>query len=177
MEPNNSLVFPPAEAMKQLDVADSTLRNYAKAYEGVFEPLPRGPRNERLWSAQALERLSAAKSLMDEGVAASVEAALRLQAGGDISTEEVLTRAASPSFEAAVVARLESLTEEMRALRRENGEFREGLKALEAPKEQADELEDLRRRNRYLNEELERLKGEAEQQEKRPWWRRWGGSA
>ena len=174
MDYQENLLLMPAEAMKRLDVADSTLRNYAKAYEAVFGPLGRGSRNERLWPIEAVERLSAAKALVDEGVAASIEAALGLQAGGEVSTSEVLSHATNPSFEEAVVARLETLTEEIRTLRQENSEVRQQLKALEAPKEDKDELADLRRRNKYLNEELERKNEELEQRATRRWWKLWG---
>jgi hypothetical protein len=92
MTEQENVLYAPAEAERQLGVKGSTLRNYAKAYEQVFGDLPRGGRGERLWSAEALERLSAARILLQDGKAISLELALELIAKGDAEVSTVLTR-------------------------------------------------------------------------------------
>ena len=188
MQEQDHVLYAPAEAERQLGVKGSTLRNYAKAYEQVFEPLPRGGRGERLWSVEALERLSAARTLHQDGKAVSLELALELIARGDAEVSTVLTRANEPTFEEAVISRLEALTRAVEALQGENIQLREQLKALTSGPTEPDGDEEVRQELQiHLDEERKRTwelqhrveylqallaKHDAEAEPKRPWWRR-----
>ncbi len=117
------LLFP-ALAAEALGVSPATLRRYAQAWEKAFGPLPRAPGGGRLWPRPALARLKAARELAQrEG----------------LPLEEALVATAHPEEEALallreVVARMEALEGEVRALREENARLREALRALEPPR-------------------------------------------
>jgi predicted RNase H-like nuclease (RuvC/YqgF family) len=143
--------------------------------------------------------------LHQDGKAVSLELALELIAKGDAEVSTVLTRANGPTFEEAVIARLEALTraveaqtDRIKALEAENAAMYGKLKALTPPSDTQPgdkaayvaemeqihtdkELEEERMRVKELNRRIEYLQGELErrdsqaQQVKRPWWRRWLG--
>lgn len=127
MSDQAEVLYVPAEVGRRLGVKGSTLRNYAKAYETVYGELHRGSRGERLWPAEALERLDAARQLLRGGQAVSLEAALALLARGDAEVSSVL---AEPTPEPMML-----VLEELRALRQEVQDLKAQLQALPPPAE------------------------------------------
>jgi DNA-binding transcriptional MerR regulator len=126
------LLFP-ALAAEALGVSPATLRRYAQAWEKAFGPLPRAPGGGRLWPHPALARLKAARELAQREGLPLEEALLRVEG------EAPLVATARPEEEALallreVVARMEALEVEVRALREENARLREALRALEPPR-------------------------------------------
>ena len=126
------LLFP-ALAAKVLGVSPPTLRRYAQAWEKAFGPLPRAPGGGRLWPRPALARLKAARELAQKEGLPLEEALLRVEG------EAPLVATARPEEEALallreVVARMEALEGEVRALREENARLREALRAQEPPR-------------------------------------------
>jgi DNA-binding transcriptional MerR regulator len=126
------LLFP-ALAAEALGVSPATLRRYAQAWEKAFGPLPRAPGGGRLWPRAALARLKAARELAQREGLPLEEALLRVEG------EAPLVATARPEEEALallreVVARMEALEVEVRALREENARLREALRALEPPR-------------------------------------------
>jgi hypothetical protein len=113
-------VMAPKEAARRLGVAPSTLRRLAPTYEAVHGPLL-WEGNEagggRLWPGEAVERVQAARALVAEGRAKSLESALRALAGG----------APPPS---GVLARPDEALELVEALRGELEAVRRGLAEL-----------------------------------------------
>jgi DNA-binding transcriptional MerR regulator len=108
-------VMPPREAARRLGVAPSTLRRLAPTYEAVHGGLP-WEGNEsgggRLWPSEAVERVEAARALVAEGRAKSLESALRALAGGAPPPSGVLSR----PHEALEL--VEALRSELEAMRR-----------------------------------------------------------
>ncbi len=128
MRMDEEILFPTAAA-KILGVSPATLRRYAQAWEAAFGPLPRAPGGGRLWPRSALARLAAARELAQrDGI--PLEKALRRVEG-----EPPLVATPRPEEEASallreVVARMEALEEEVRALTRAI----ETLRKAQAPK-------------------------------------------
>lgn len=109
------IVMPPKEAARRLGVAASTLRRLAPTYEAVHGPLPwEGDEagGGRLWPAEVVERVGAARALVAEGRAKSLESALRALAGGAPPPSGVLSR---PDEAGELV---EALRGELEAVRR-----------------------------------------------------------
>jgi hypothetical protein len=105
----------------------------SRAWEKAFGPLPRAPGGGRLWPRAALARLKAARELAQREGLPLEEALLRVEG------EAPLVATARPEEEALallreVVARMEALEGEVRALKEENARLREALRALEPPK-------------------------------------------
>jgi DNA-binding transcriptional MerR regulator len=130
-QPEELLV--PALAAKALGVSPPTLRRSAPAWEKAFGPLPRAPGGGRLWPRAALARLKAARELARREGLPLEEALLRVEG------EAPLVATARPEEEALallreVVARMEALEGEVRALKEENARLREALRALEPPR-------------------------------------------
>jgi len=126
------LLFP-ALAAEALGVSPATLRRYAQAWEKAFGPLPRAPGGGRLWPRPALARLKVARELAQREGLPLEEALLRVEG------EAPLVATARPEEEALallreLVARMEALEGEVRALKEENARLREALRALEPPK-------------------------------------------
>ncbi len=129
---DEELLFP-TTAAKTLGVSTATLRRYAQAWEKAIGPLPRGPGRGRLWPRSALARLKAARELAQREGLPLKEALLRVEG------EAPLVATARPEEEALallreVVARMEALEGEVRALKEENARLREALRALEPPR-------------------------------------------
>lgn len=112
-------------AAEQVGVSASGLRRLAPIYEQVHGELPRKPRsNNRLWPQAALERLTAARQLVEQERYRTISDALTALAHGlepdDLQLEP---RAARVSPDATQQA-LELLTLEVRELRQELSEIR-----------------------------------------------------
>ncbi len=173
-------IYTPGEAADALGVTTQSLRRYAQYYAEVFAEVPQHA-GQRVFTGEIVERLAAAQVLQQGNKAPSIKAALELVRYGDAS--EVLERLEQPSFEEAVLDRLERLTKAVEGLQEHNRVLQEQLRALEAPaqeKEATDsdpetlaELEEQRRLNAYLKGEIVRRDLEAEAV-KRPWWKWWG---
>jgi DNA-binding transcriptional MerR regulator len=126
------LLFP-TTAAKALGVSPATLRRYAQVWEGTIGRLPRAPGGGRLWPSTALARLAAARELAQREGIPLEEALLRVEG------EPPPVATARPEEEALallreVVARMEALEGEVRALKEENARLREALRALEPPR-------------------------------------------
>lgn len=140
------IVMPPKEAARRLRVAASTLRRLAPTYEAVHGPLPwEGDEagGGRLWPGEAVERVQAARALVAEGRAKSLESALRALAGGAPPPSGVLSRpdeaaelveALRAELEAVRrgLAEIPALREEVAALRSELGSQRSAQKQAES---------------------------------------------
>lgn len=76
------------QAAERLSVSESGLRKYAGAYEQVFEPLPRNIEGivGRCWPEEALERIEAARALVDSHHVTSMLKALELVSGQPVAT-------------------------------------------------------------------------------------------
>lgn len=129
-------VYSAGDVARRLGVSSAGLRRLAGIYEGVYGKLPRDPRAGRVWDDQAIERLAAARELVERGRAASVEAALRGQ-------ERTVLEEATPAQPGRVEELLEGLIGEVRELRasveRLEDENRELRAALPAPTSEATE--------------------------------------
>jgi DNA-binding transcriptional MerR regulator len=129
---NEETLFPTVAA-RVLGVSPATLRRYAQAWEKAIGLLPRAPGGGRLWPRAALARLAAARDLAQREDLPLEEALLRVEG------EAPLVATARPEEEALallreLVARMEALEGEVRALKEENARLREALRALEPPK-------------------------------------------
>ncbi len=114
---NEELLFP-TTAAEVLGVSTATLRRYAYAWEAVIGPLPRAPGGGRLWPRSALARLAAARELAWREGLPLEEALLRVE-----GEPPPLVATPRPEEEALallrqVLARVEALEEEVRALTR-----------------------------------------------------------
>jgi DNA-binding transcriptional MerR regulator len=120
-------VLTPSQAAEQLGVKAVTLRRYALAYERVFGPLSCDQQDNRLYDAEALERLLAARALVDERRAPSLEAALQSLSGAKaLERREDLGEKID-----ALAGMVRQLHEDNLTLRQELGEIRKALPALE----------------------------------------------
>ena len=150
----------------RLGVSASGLRRLAAIYEGVFGELPKDAMGGRLWEAQAVARLEAAKMLVDAGRVKSVKDALKRPKDQVEAELETLPQKVDASEALALVlAELCDLREQVSALQQ---------RQLAAPNGETNrdaELLEHRRMNQYLMRELERRRLETEALRRRPWWR------
>ncbi len=117
-------------AAEQVGVSASGLRRLAPIYEQVHGELPRKPRsNNRLWPQAALERLTAARQLVEQERYRTISEALTALARGVETDDLELAPTAALASPDATQKALELLTSEVRELRQEVA----GLKALPAP--------------------------------------------
>jgi hypothetical protein len=112
-------------AAEQVGVSASGLRRLAPLYEAVHGELPRKPKSlNRLWPLLAVERLQAARRLVEAERYRTISDALTALARGlEPDDLELAPPAASVSPDATQQA-LEVLTAEVRELRRELAEIR-----------------------------------------------------
>ncbi len=151
----------PADAAAHLELSPSTLRRYAAAYEGVHEPLPRDRQGRRLWTLGALDRLSAARRVLESGSVQSIKAALeQLNHPTDLPERVTLDR---HDLLIAMMGEIRSLRQEVLEIRERQLEPAQGT--------QSADLEEQRRMNAYLIGELQR-RSESEQPQRRGWWGR-----
>lgn len=85
-------LYPPREAARLLEVSGSGLRRLAEIYAEVHGELPRddstkGERKARLWPAEALERLQAARALVQANRYPSIKEALEALEHGEVAPE------------------------------------------------------------------------------------------
>jgi DNA-binding transcriptional MerR regulator len=126
--------FLPATAAKTLGVSTATLRRYAQAWEKAIGPLPRAARGGRLWPKSALARLAAARELAQRKGLLLEEALLRVEGEAPLLVATAHPEEETPALLREVLARVEALEGEVRALKEENAHLREALRALEPPK-------------------------------------------
>jgi DNA-binding transcriptional MerR regulator len=122
------LLFP-SLAAEALGVSPPTLRRYAQAWEKAFGPLPRAPGGGRLWPRPALARLAAARELAQREGIPLEEALLRVE-GEPPPVATARPEEEAPALLRRLVAKVEALEEEVRALTRAI----ETLKKAQAPK-------------------------------------------
>jgi DNA-binding transcriptional MerR regulator len=126
---NEELLFP-TTAAEALGVSTATLRRYAYAWEAVFDPLPRAPGGGRLWPKAALARLKAARELAQREDLPLEEALLRVEGEPPLVATPRPEEEETPALLRKLVAKVEALEEEVRALTRAI----ETLKKAQAPK-------------------------------------------
>jgi hypothetical protein len=110
------LLFP-ALAAEALGVSPATLRRYAQAWEKAFGPLPRAPGGGRLWPHPALARLKAARELAKREEIPLEEALLRVEGEAPL-VATARPEEETPALLQKLVAKVEALEEEVRALKR-----------------------------------------------------------
>ncbi len=154
------------EVAKRLGITPAGLRRLADIYGEVYEPLQRDTHynNRRLWTLEAVERLEAARALVQADRARSIKAALLLLQSGSEPLQEAL---ALPSKEVSKDPLLLEVLEHVRRLEVCLEDMQKQLQALPAPQE---DIEALKRRNAYLEAELKRRD---EVVQRRGWWP-WG---
>lgn len=157
------------EVAARLGITPAGLRRLADIYGEVYEPLQRDTHynNRRLWTLVAVERLEAARALVQADRARSIKAALLMLQSSMETPQEAL---ALPSKEVskdpvllALLEHVQRLESRMEAMQRQ----------LEAPKAD-DRTAELARMNAYLLGELERRRLEDETARRPgPWWHFW----
>ncbi len=138
-----------------LGISPATLRRMALFYEAAFIPLPSG-KGGRIYPDEVLKQFQAAKQLVDERRAGSLENAFLILAKTGVDADEVLAVHTSP-HEA-----LGALRQELRLVIKQ-----EVTAALQEHHGARDA--ELERRNAYLEGELKR-RDEAAQPKHRGWW-------
>jgi DNA-binding transcriptional MerR regulator len=124
----NEELFFPTTAARVLGVSPATLRRYAQAWEATIGPLPRAPGGGRLWPSTALARLAAARELAQKEDLPLEEALLRVEgASPPVATARPEEEEASALLR-KVLARMEALEEEVRALTRAIETLKKGSK-------------------------------------------------
>ncbi len=169
-------LYPPREAARLLDVSPSGLRRLAAIYSDLYGELPRdkseqGEHKTRLWPAEALERLRAARALVDAKRWPSIKDALEALERGEEAPEPA-PLATPPAAE--LVSRIEALATlpgQVDALAERQAE------ALELLRHLADTVTKQSAAIERLEAKLERA--EARQHDEQPvkrraWWRWWG---
>lgn len=117
---DNSFVLTPGEAQRALDVSASGLRRLAIAYEDIHGPLGKDRHGARVWTGQSVERLRAARSLLEAGRCRSVKDGLILVRDGvERAAPGLNLRARDDEPRAMVAEALEALRLEVAELRRE----------------------------------------------------------
>lgn len=155
------------EVAKRLGITPAGLRRLADIYGEVYGPLQRDSHynNRRLWTLEAVERLEAARALVQADRARSIKAALLLLQNGSRPSQEAL---AVPSKEASKDPLLLELLEHVQRLEVRLEDMQKQLQALPAPH---DDVEALKRRNAYLEGELRRR--DEQPAPRRAWWKVW----
>ena len=110
-------LFFPTTAAKVLGVSPVTLRRYAQVWEAAIGPLPRAPGGGRLWPKAALARLAAARELAQREDIPLEEALLRVE-GEAPPVATAQPEEETPAHLRTLVAKVEALEEEVRALTR-----------------------------------------------------------
>lgn len=161
------------EVAARLGITPAGLRRLADIYGEVYEPLQRDTyyNNRRLWTLEAVERLEAARALVQADRARSIKAALLMLQSGVETPQDALALSSKEVSKdpllLAVLEHVQRLESRMEAMQRQ----------LQAPKEDRNPTAELERMNAYLLGELERRRLENEaKKEPRPWWRFWGRS-
>jgi DNA-binding transcriptional MerR regulator len=108
----------PTTAAKTLGVSTATLRRYAQAWEKAIGPLPRAPGGGRLWPKSALARLAAARELAQREGLLLEEALLRVEGEAPLLVATPRPEEETPALLRELLARVEALEEEVRALTR-----------------------------------------------------------
>ena len=142
----------PGMVAEQLGVSPSGLRRLASIYAEAYSELPRDGANNRLWPTEAVERLEAARALVQAGQARSIKEALKAVERGVEAPVGVLEGASTGMAIGVLVNELRALRQEVGELRRQNGALQ---KALEAP-QGSNELPRIEAELRELREALER---------------------
>ncbi len=141
-------VYTPGKAAEELGITTQSLRRYAQHYAEVFSEVPQHA-GQRVFTEEIVEHLAVAQALQQGGKAPSIRAGLEMVRDG--APTDALERQEGPTFEAAVLERLERLTAAVERLTEENRVLHAQLRALEPPKEPSEG-----------------------QPKRRPWWRWWG---
>jgi DNA-binding transcriptional MerR regulator len=120
-------LFEAGSAAERLGVSPSGLRRLAVIYEEVHGELPRRPKsNNRLWPEEALERLQAARRLLEQDKCKTIFEALEALERG-VTPENVSEDLETPqtALRQPTEGALQVLIAEIQALRREVAELRQ----------------------------------------------------
>lgn len=121
-------------AAGQLGVSASGLRRLAIIYETVFDELPRKPRsNNRLFPQEAVERLQAARGLLQAEKYRTISEALEalkygLVAEDEIEVSQPVTQASLQALE-VLIAEIQGLREDLKKSREDNASLQSQLVA------------------------------------------------
>lgn len=153
----NETYIPPKDAGERLGVSPSGLRRLATLYEGLYGPLPRDSSDSRVWPLSAVERLTTARALVNQGRAKSVQDALQATEEGSATEplEALATRQPSGEAFAAMVGELRSLRAEIAELRQEQSAITRQLAAPAEGTEVNPQLQEILELNRALAAHLE----------------------
>jgi len=167
---DHGTVLTPSEAADRLGIKPAMLRRHAKAYEDIFDRLPRNERGARQYPIQVVQRLQHASELYRTGGADSVAAALEILKRPPAGASESLAPSPTTGSSEDLLRRLLTEVQAQRELLlqaspalpgdRSGGESGSTLEA-EVIRLQAEVL-DLERRNRALIAAVERLEAELE---------------
>jgi DNA-binding transcriptional MerR regulator len=123
-------LFEAGMAAEQLGVSASGLRRLAIIYETVYEELPRKPRsNNRLFPEEAVERLQAARGLLQAERYRTINEALEAIKYGLVAENEI---EASQAIREPVPQALEVLVGEIQGLREDLKRAREDYAVLQS---------------------------------------------
>lgn len=177
-------IFTTSQLAQKLGVGPSMARRYGLAFEETTgQSLPQAPGKGRLYPEDVTKVLLEARERLLSHPEDTVEGALRVVLDLEEPTSERIPRASQNVEPRLTTQHLEEaltpILEELKALRRDNQEFREEIQSLKAlPRPQEEELDDpnprltlLERRNAYLEGELKRR--DAESALRKSWWP-WG---
>ncbi len=136
-------LFEAGSAAERLGVSPSGLRRLAVIYEEVHGELPRRPKsNNRLWPEEALERLQAARRLLEQDKCRTIFEALEALERG-VTPENVSEDLETPqtALRQPTEGALQVLIAEIQALRREVAELRQERQLEPATKAEPKERE------------------------------------
>jgi hypothetical protein len=130
-----SIVYDPAKAAELLEVSDSGLRRLAPIYESVFGELKRtgkvskgaDDKRPRIWPSEAISHLAKARARTGRGRPyRTIEAALEAIRDGVESTSEIDFGGRQAGTDATIAEALGVLSNEIRSLKQEVQELKQG---------------------------------------------------
>jgi DNA-binding transcriptional MerR regulator len=121
-------------AAERLGVSASGLRRLAIIYETVYEALPRKPRsNNRMFSEEAVERLQAARALLQAEKYRTINEALEAIKHGLVTEDEIEVlqpaKELPPQALEVLIAEIQGLREDLKVAREDNAALQSQLLA------------------------------------------------
>jgi hypothetical protein len=162
------------EVAQRLGVTATGLRRLADIYGEVYGPLQRDEKfnNRRLWTLEAVERIAAARALVQSEQARSIKTALHMVEQGITAPAEELSKPSTPQPQEvlmrAILERIEGLEVGLRVVDQLQEEVQIMRRQLEAPKEGVEvspQLQEVLELNRALALHLETPKDDSRERE------------